>query len=94
MRFKMSDNDGRDPTAYLPELSFKGIENPVVQVIEELTGDVLYTTRVKSKNYRPKVYTNGKYTIRVGEGLPILKTVKGVQSVAASNMKKMTISVR
>ncbi len=94
MRFKMSENDGREPAAYLPELSFKGIENPVVQVIEESTGDVLYTTRVKSKTYRPKVYTNGKYTIRVGEGLPILKTVKGVQSVAASNTKKMTISVR
>ena len=84
----------RIPCSSVPELSFKGIENPVVQVIEESTGDVLYTTRVKSKNYRPKVYTNCKYTIRVGEDLPILKTVKGVQSVAASNTKKMTISVR
>jgi len=94
MRFKMSDNDGREPVAYLPELNFKGIEKPVVQVVEESTGEVLYTTRVKSKTYRPKVYANGKYTVRVGQGLPILKTVKGVQSVDANSKKKLTISVR
>jgi hypothetical protein len=94
MRFKMSDNDGREPAAYLPELNFKGIGNPVVQIIEESTGDVLYTTRVRGSNYRPKVYAKGKYTIRVGEDLPILKTVQGVQSVAANSKKKLTIKVK
>jgi hypothetical protein len=94
MRFKMSDNDGREPAAYLPELIFKGIGNPVVQIIEESTGDVLYTTRVRGSNYRPKVYAKGKYTIRVGEDLPILKTVQGVQSVAANSKKKLTIKVK
>jgi hypothetical protein len=90
----MSDNDGREPAAYLPELIFKGIGNPVVQIIEESTGDVLYTTRVRGSNYRPKVYAKGKYTIRVGEDLPILKTVQGVQSVAANSKKKLTIKVK
>lgn len=94
MRFKMSDNDGREAVAFLPELNFKGILNPVVQIVEESSGDVLYTTRVRSGIYRPKVYANGKYTIRVGEGLPILKSVSGVQSVDANSKKKLTISVK
>ncbi len=94
MRFKMSDNDGREAVAYLPELNFKGIKDPVVQVIEESTGDVLYTTRVRGSSYRPKVYAKGKYEIRVGEGLPILKSVKGIPSVAANSKKKLTITVR
>lgn len=94
MRFKMSENDGREPVAYLPELNFKGIENPVVQIIEESTGEALYTTRVRGRSYRPKVFTKGKYTIRVGEDLPILKSVKGVRSVAANSKKKLSISIR
>ncbi len=94
MRFKMSDNDGREAVAYLPELRIRGIDDPVVQVIEEASGDVLYTTRVRGQSYRPKVYSKGKYTIRVGSGLPIEKSVSGVQSVDADSKKKLTISVR
>jgi hypothetical protein len=94
MEFNMSQNDGREAVAYLPKLSFKGISNPVVQVVNEATGEELYTTRVQGKSYRPKVYAKGKYTVRVGEGRPILKSVSGVQSVSADSKKKLTISVR
>jgi hypothetical protein len=80
--------------AYFPELNFKGIEKPLVQIIEESTGEALYTTRVRGRSYRPKVFTKGKYTIRVGEDLPILKSVKGVRSVAANSKKKLSISIR
>ncbi len=90
----MSQNDGREAVAYLPKLSFKGISNPVVQVVNEAKGEELYTTRVQGKSYRPKVYAKGKYTVRVGEGRPILKSVSGVQSVSADSKKKLTISVR
>ena len=93
LTFYMSENDGRDAVAYLPELNFKGISNPVVQVVSESTGETLYTTRVQGRSYRPKVYANGKYTIRVGEGRPILKSVSGVQSHSEGSKKKLTISV-
>ena len=93
-RFRMADNDGREAVAYLPEIRFRGISNPVVQVIEESTGEILYTTRVKGTRYRPKVYTKGYYTVRVGEGQPILESVSGIQSVSEDSREKLSISVR
>ena len=93
-RFRMADNDGREAVAYLPEIRFRGISNPVVQVIEESTGEILYTTRVKGTRYRPKVYTKGNYTVRVGEGQPILESVSGIQSVSEDSREKLSISVR
>ena len=90
----MADNDGREAVAYLPEIRFRGISNPVVQVIEESTGEILYTTRVKGTRYRPKVYTKGNYTVRVGEGQPILESVSGIQSVSEDSREKLSISVR
>lgn len=93
-RYKMADNDGREAVAFLPELRFRGINNPVVQVIEESSGEILYTTRVKGTRYRPKVYAKGTYTIRVGEDQPILKSVNGIQSVEKDSRERLTISVR
>ena len=43
----MDDNDGRKVAGYLPELVFEGGANPVVQVIEEATGEILYTVRAR-----------------------------------------------
>jgi len=62
----MADNDGRKPVAWLPELVFAGAANPVVQVIEERTGDILYTARVSGDRFQPAVYAPGTYTVRVG----------------------------
>ncbi len=41
----LGDNDGRKVTHWLQPLSFE-LENPVVQVIAESSGEVLYTRRV------------------------------------------------
>jgi hypothetical protein len=93
-RYKMADNDGREAVAYLPELRFRGISNPVVQVIEESSGEILYTIRVKGTRYRPKVYKKGTYTVRVGDDQPILKSVTGIQSVEKDSKERLAISVR
>ena len=66
----MDDNDGRIPTGWLPELKFQGVANPVVQVIEDSTGEVLYTTRVAGKSFRPRVFSNGSHTIKLGRNKP------------------------
>ena len=68
--FAMEENDGRAPVAWLPQLNFKGTPNPVVQVIEDATGDILYTIRVQGDRFRPRVYRNGTYTVKVGRDLP------------------------
>jgi hypothetical protein len=46
-----------------PELNIKGHANPVVQVIHEGTGEILYTVRAHAANFQPRVYSKGTYTM-------------------------------
>ncbi len=73
---KMEQNDGRKIVGYLPELIFKGLQNPVVQVIEEKSGEILYTVRTKSGRFQPAVYGQGSYTTRIGKNKPDLQSSK------------------
>lgn len=66
----MEDNDGRKAAGYLPALKFEGKSDPVVQVLSEGTGEILYTVRVKGDQFQPRVYAAGKYTIKVGRDKP------------------------
>jgi len=84
------DNYGRAAAAYLPTLKIVGQENPVVQVIEEAGGEVVYTLRIRGTSFRPKVFAKGKYTVKVGEGKNV-KTLRGVDSVPAES--RATIKV-
>jgi 3',5'-cyclic AMP phosphodiesterase CpdA len=62
----MEANDGRKPAGWLPELRFEGAADPVVQVIEEASGDILYTVRVQGRRFHPRVYAAGRYTVKTG----------------------------
>jgi len=73
------DNYNRKPAAHLPTLKFSGIARPVVQVVEEATGEVVYTLRIAGDSFRPKVFTVGAHTIRVGREQPGEKELKGVK---------------
>ncbi|MCX8037680.1 MAG: hypothetical protein N3D11_11675 [Candidatus Sumerlaeia bacterium] len=78
IRFKMEDNDGRKVYGYLPELVFSGAPDPVVQVVNEANGEILYTLRVSGTRFRPRVYAPGKYTVNVGRDKPDLWTRSGL----------------
>ncbi len=76
----MSDNDGRKATAHLPVLLVRGAPNPVVQVIDENSKEVIYTRRFKGEMVQPPVFADGVYTIKVGEvGTDRVKVLKGVK---------------
>jgi hypothetical protein len=62
----MEDNYGREATGFLPTLEISGMTDPVVQVIEEATGEIIYTLRIQGTSYRPKVFGPGPFTVRVG----------------------------
>lgn len=62
---RMLDNDGRTPAGYLPTLEVTGLRDPVVQVIDEASGEVVYTLRIQGDRFRPMVYGPGRYTVRV-----------------------------
>ena len=66
----MDDNDGRRPVAWLPELRCSGIKNPVVQVVSEATGEILYTIRAPANRFQPPVFAPGKYTVKVARDRP------------------------
>jgi hypothetical protein len=62
------DNYSRKPYGFLPELKITGCSNPVIQVIDEASGDVVYTIRINGGAWRPKVFSPGKYTVIVKKG--------------------------
>ncbi len=74
------DNYGREPIAYLPTIQVDGMTDPVVQVIYERTGDVIYTVRIKGSEYQPGVFKDGPYTIKVGDPATGFQTFSGVSA--------------
>ena len=89
--FNQLDNYARKAAAFLPELQINQ-PNQVVQVVEEKSGEVVYTLRIKGKSFRPKVFAKGKYTIKVGEGKN-RKTIKGVQSLPKAEKKTLKVDL-
>lgn len=78
---RMADNDGRKPAGWLPALRVAGV-HPVVQVIAEADGEVLYTVRALSSTFQPAVYAPGKYTVRIGRDRPDAVTLAGLDATA------------
>ncbi len=54
--------------------------DPLVQVIDEASGAIVYTLRMAATGFTPKVFRQGRYTVRVGElGGRRVRTVSGLQ---------------
>ena len=74
------DNFGKEAVAYLPELIVEGTDRPIVQIVEEKTGKILYTLRIGGTRFQPWVFAPGSYTVRVAR----------TSLVPASNQKILT----
>jgi hypothetical protein len=61
------DNYARQPSAWLPRIQCN-VSDPVIQVVDERNGEVVYTLRIAGRAWQPKVFAPGSYTVRVGEG--------------------------
>ncbi len=86
------DNYSRDAEAYLPVLQFVGVEDPVVQVIDQENEEIVYTVRVKDDSFRPKVFHKGEYTVIVSQPeLGLERIVTGVESLAEDVARIMEI---
>ena len=91
LTFNQLDNYARKAVAYLPTLQINR-SNQVVQLIQEKSGDVVYTLRINGTSFRPKVFSKGKYTVKVGEG-DDLKTMKGIVAIPASEKKTLKVGL-
>lgn len=87
------DNDGRKVLGYLPELVVTGTKQPVVQVIAEDTGEILYTVRTVSNRFKPPVYSIGKHTVKIGINKPNVKSFDGVQPVKDGSDAKIRVQL-
>ena len=79
------DNYGRPAKAWLPEIVVSGATDPVVEIVEESTKEVVYVVRIKGTRFRPKVFAEGSYTVRVNG--------KSFTGVKAANEKAATLEV-
>jgi hypothetical protein len=60
------DNYSREPSAHLPKLFVDGPPDAVIQVEDEVTGEIVYTLRIDGNGFRPPVFSTGPFTVRVG----------------------------
>ncbi len=82
---EQEDNYARAAIAWLPRLKCN-LDNPVVQVVDEHNGEVVYTLRLRGREWSPKVFREGTYTVRVGEG----KRRREFRGVASATAKDAT----
>ena len=88
-----TDNYNRTAAAWLPAVEVSGMADPVVQVIDQSEGEIVYTLRIKGNRFRPRVFKEGLYTLKVGEpGTERLKIFENLKSLPEGSSE--TISVR
>jgi phosphodiesterase/alkaline phosphatase D-like protein/SAM-dependent methyltransferase len=76
------DNYGRKAAGHLPTIKISDMTDPVVQVIDQENGEIVYTVRINGTSFRPKVFKAGTYTIKVGElGTEKMKVLDNVKSI-------------
>lgn len=82
----VTDNYDRPAKGLLPTLKVKGMDNPVVQVINQDNKEIVYTLRVHGNEFQPKVFADGKYTVRVGEqGTPMMREFRDLEPSENNN---------
>ncbi|NUQ60924.1 MAG: metallophosphoesterase [Pirellulales bacterium] len=85
------DNYGRWAVAYLPTLKVRGMQDPVVQVIDERDGQTVYTLRIKGTQFRPKVFALGAYTLKIGDQQQRTRELNKVQALPPDQTGELTV---
>jgi hypothetical protein len=86
------DNYARKAVAWLPELNVVGLTDPVVQVIEESTGELVYALRIQGTSFRPKVFAEGRYTIHIGDQPDRMKKLPNIEAAKDISAKPLTVT--
>ncbi|MEM7756369.1 MAG: alkaline phosphatase D family protein [Planctomycetota bacterium] len=60
------DQYARRPVGYLPMLNVSGLDKPVFEVIDESTGETVYTLRTPNASFQPHIFhRTATYTVRI-----------------------------
>jgi len=86
------ENCGKNADYLLPKLKMDGMMDPIVQVIDELKNDIIFTIRIKGTEFQPKVFKPGLYTIKVGEfDRNQIKEFKNVPSLTKDETQELEV---
>jgi hypothetical protein len=64
---KQEENYGRRAADFLPTLHIRGLKDPVVEIINESTGETEYILRIKGNVFKPKVFSHSLHTVKVSD---------------------------
>ncbi len=67
LEIDMLQNYGRTITGHLPTLNVTGVKQPVIEVTDEATGELVYAVRAAGASFRPQVFAAGRYAVRVSD---------------------------
>lgn len=87
-----TDNSYCQAEHYLPVVEIQGLDDPVIQVIEEATGELIYSLRIQGKAFKPMVPRSGLYTVKVGDPDEIPMKIIEHLNTDNSNGDKVQIS--
>jgi hypothetical protein len=93
IKIRQEGNYARKAAAYLPTLQVKGAADAAVQVFEEPSGELVYALRIHGTRFRPPVFKEGTYTIKVGE-TDRLRVLSGVRSVGPTANETLEVTIR
>ncbi|MCU0376929.1 MAG: hypothetical protein MUC78_01590 [Bacteroidales bacterium] len=93
VRIKQTDNYNRRTVAWLPEVVTEGLNNPVIRVISDNTGEIVYTLRISGNTYQPGVFYYGPYTIEAGDpDIGVWQKVSGIEAWTTKERQKITLA--
>ncbi len=94
LTFNLMDNYGRQAVEWLPTIRTSGLENPpVIQVIDESSGEPVYTVRSSDTSFDAKVFKKGSYAVKVGEpGSDNWELLNNIQSIADKGSKTIDLA--
>lgn len=84
------DNHSRRSPARLPELTITGTDKPLVEIVDEKSGETIYLLRTAGK-FQPHTYAEGPHTIRVSD--PETGRAKEFKSVVATKENSARLEV-
>jgi alkaline phosphatase D len=67
LEIDMLENYGAKTVGHLPPLTITGVKQPVIEVSDAATGELVYALRVAEPKFRPHVFAAGKYHVRVSD---------------------------
>ncbi len=93
VRFNQLDNYGRKAVAWLPEVVCTGLNDPVIRIYRERTGEMIYALRIKGNSFQPKVFSFGNYKIEIGEpDSGTWQIIEGVNATSFRERKALDVS--